>query len=74
MGRLLGVSQPTVWEWLNKGKSLPAEHVLAVEAATGVPKEQLRPDIYPPFEGEADNVPNATRADNARHVGTDHLP
>ena len=44
--RLLGVSQPSVWKWLDKGKSLPAEHVHAVVAATGIPKEELRPDLF----------------------------
>lgn len=47
MARLLGISQPSVWKWLDKGKPLPAEHVLAVEAATGVSRHDLRPDIYP---------------------------
>lgn len=47
MGRLLGVSQPTVWKWLQSTKRLPAEHCLAVETATGVSKHLLRPDIYP---------------------------
>lgn len=46
-GRLLGVTQATVWKWLNKSKLLPAEHVLKVEAATGVSRYDLRPDIYP---------------------------
>lgn len=45
--RLIGVSQPTVWAWLNEGKSLPAEHVLKVEADTGISRHDLRPDIYP---------------------------
>lgn len=45
--RLCGVRQPSVWKWLNKGKSLPAQHVLAVEAATGISRHDLRPDIYP---------------------------
>lgn len=47
IARLLGVTQPSVWAWLNRGKELPAEHVLAVEAATGVSRHDLRPDIYP---------------------------
>lgn len=45
--RICGVGQPAVWKWLNSGKHLPAEHVLAVEAATGVSRHSLRPDIYP---------------------------
>lgn len=46
MARLLGISQPTVWNWLDKGKLLPAEHVHAVATATGISKERLRPDIF----------------------------
>ncbi len=45
--RLIRKDQSTVWEWLDKNKPLPAEHVLAVEAATGVSRHDLRPDIYP---------------------------
>lgn len=45
--RFVGVSQPTVWAWLNDGKLLPAEYVLKVEAETGVSRHDLRPDIYP---------------------------
>lgn len=44
---ILGVSQPTVWRWLNQSKRIPAEYVLRVEAATGVSRHLLRPDIYP---------------------------
>lgn len=45
--RLLGRGQATVNDWLRLGKPLPAEHVLAVEAATGVSRHDLRPDLYP---------------------------
>lgn len=47
MADCFGVSQPTVWRWLNQSKQLPAEHVLTAEAATGVSRHLLRPDIYP---------------------------
>lgn len=47
LARICGVSQPAVWKWLQSSKRLPAEHCLAVEAATGVSKHLLRPDIYP---------------------------
>lgn len=43
----LGVTQPAVSRWLNTSKQLPAEFVLRVEAATGVSRHHLRPDIYP---------------------------
>ncbi len=51
LARLLGVSQPAVSGWHKRGTPLPAEHVLAVEAATGVSKHDLRPDIYPRDRG-----------------------
>ena len=66
-GRLVGRPQSTVREWLKR--ELPAEFCRSVEAATGVPKEELRPDIFPPEEGEADNTPTPIRSDN--HRGTD---
>lgn len=43
---IIGVTQQAVSKWLLRNKPLPAEHVLAVEAATGVSKYDLRPDIY----------------------------
>ena len=42
----LGVRQASVSRWVY-GR-VPAERVLAVEAATGVPRQKLRPDLYPP--------------------------
>lgn len=51
MARLCGLSQPSVWKWLQSSKRLPAEHVLSVEAATGISRHLLRPDIYPVVEG-----------------------
>ncbi len=44
---ICGVSQTAVWKWLQSSKRLPAEYVLRVEAATGVSRHDLRPDIYP---------------------------
>ena len=45
-GRLLGKRQSSVREWLKAGQ-LPPEHCLIVEAATGISRHALRPDIYP---------------------------
>lgn len=45
--RLVGVTQPSVWKWLKRRKSLPAEHVLLVERELGVSRHDLRPDLYP---------------------------
>ena len=42
LARKIGISQPSVSNW-NK---VPAQRVIAVEAATGVPRNDLRPDLY----------------------------
>jgi TorA maturation chaperone TorD len=42
LARRIGVSQPSVSNW----SRVPAERVLAVEAATGVARAVLRPDLY----------------------------
>jgi len=45
----IGVSQSLVSYWLKKSKKgVGAGFVLAIEAATGTPRERLRPDLYPP--------------------------
>ena len=41
-----GVRYQAVQKWLRRGK-VPAERVIAIEAATGVSRHDLRPDIYP---------------------------
>jgi TorA maturation chaperone TorD len=42
LARKLGIAQPSVSNW----NRVPAERVIAVEAATGVLRQQLRPDLY----------------------------
>jgi len=53
MARLLEVSQPTVSDWVNRMGQMPADDgkVLKVEAATGISRHELRPDIYPREDG-----------------------
>lgn len=52
LARICGVTQPTVWGWLNsKRKRLPAEYVRLVSTATGLPSHELRPDIFPVPQG-----------------------
>ncbi|BBC72896.1 conserved hypothetical protein [Altererythrobacter sp. B11] len=46
-GRLIGKRQSVIHDWLRDEKPLPAEYVLAVEAATGISRHELRADIYP---------------------------
>lgn len=47
LARICSVSQPSVWGWVNKRDGVvPAEHAAAIEEATGVPRYQLRPDLW----------------------------
>src|SRR4051812_34907534 len=51
LARQIGISQPSVSNW----SRVPAERVLIVEAATGIDRKILRPDLY----GGADETPDA---------------
>ena len=42
LARKIGISQPSVSNW----SRVPAQRVIAVESATGIPRRQLRPDLY----------------------------
>lgn len=61
MARLIGISQPSVWKWVQAGKHLPAEHVRKVEQSTGISKHLLRPDIFGEIAVEARDVDCDTR-------------
>jgi len=52
LARKIGISQPSVSNWAR----IPAERVLSVEAATGVSRAVLRPDLYAEQAGEVDEV------------------
>jgi TorA maturation chaperone TorD len=64
LARRIGISQPSVSNWTR----VPAERVLSVEAATGVPREILRPDIYGAPLDRRDEV-DAARADEYALLG-----
>lgn len=44
LAEAIGVSGPAISQW----DQVPANRVIAVERATGVPRCDLRPDLYPP--------------------------
>ncbi len=44
LARKLGITAQAIHKW----EHCPPRRVIAVESATGVPREQLRPDLYPP--------------------------
>ncbi len=41
-----GCTQQTVSTWVKGGKPIPAEYVVAIEKATGIPRAELRPDLF----------------------------
>jgi DNA-binding transcriptional regulator YdaS (Cro superfamily) len=48
LAQLIGVKQQHVWNWLNRGNSVPPEHCAAIEQATSgaVTRRELRPDDW----------------------------
>jgi TorA maturation chaperone TorD len=67
LARRIGISQPSVSNW----DRVPAERVVAVEAATGIPRAVLRPDLF--HEGRANSKIHeidAARAQEYRLLAT----
>ena len=50
IARNLGINQSNVGAWLTKNKSkrvqIPAIRAKQLESLTGIPREQIRPDIF----------------------------
>jgi DNA-binding transcriptional regulator YdaS (Cro superfamily) len=44
LSRKIGVTHAAILGW----HRVPAERVMAIEAATGIPRSVIRPDIFPP--------------------------
>jgi DNA-binding transcriptional regulator YdaS (Cro superfamily) len=42
LARALGIKHPAILQWVR----IPAQRVVDIERVTGVPREQLRPDLY----------------------------
>jgi TorA maturation chaperone TorD len=57
LARRLGISQPSISNW----NRVPADRVLSVEAATGVARVVLRPDLF-----GGDSIPKADETELAR--------
>lgn len=73
LARRIGSTQGSVWRWLN-GVKVPPKAALRIEQEFGIARQTVRPDIYPPPDSEADNLPTAARTDNARAASLDPLP
>lgn len=46
LGTLIGVSPSTPGNWKHEGRPIPPEHCVAIEKATGVTRQDLRPDDW----------------------------
>jgi DNA-binding transcriptional regulator YdaS (Cro superfamily) len=42
LARQLGINYQAIQQW----KKIPAKRVIAIEEVTGIPREELRPDLY----------------------------
>jgi hypothetical protein len=49
LARAIGINLSSLYSW----KRVPEARVNAVEAATGIPRTRLRPDLFPPDEPSA---------------------
>lgn len=45
----LGIKSPSISGWYAR-KRIPVERCSAIEVATGVPRHELRPDVFAPDE------------------------
>jgi DNA-binding transcriptional regulator YdaS (Cro superfamily) len=46
LAREIGVTQQAISERIKADKLVPAEWCVAIERATGIPRQSLRPDLY----------------------------
>ena len=65
LAREIGVTQQAISERIRAGKPVPAEWCVAIERATGIPRQQLRPDLYEGMTPSAAPITNVTPADMA---------
>jgi TorA maturation chaperone TorD len=60
LARAIGKSQSHIWHWLKVAKRVPAEAAVAIEKATGVTRQELRPDLYVEGKGTTDETMDQT--------------
>ncbi|KQN00549.1 hypothetical protein ASE78_05540 [Sphingomonas sp. Leaf25] len=60
--RLVGKHQSTINERLRKDGEIRDDEVLLVATATGIPKKELRPDLFGDVPREADTLKTGGRA------------
>lgn len=48
LAKQLGIAHQSFYSW----SRVPAERVIEFERITGIPRQELRPDLYPPQKAE----------------------
>jgi DNA-binding transcriptional regulator YdaS (Cro superfamily) len=61
LASILGIRAPSIYAW----RQIPPLRARAIEAATGIPRCELRPDIWPPEQYPRDTTPPAAANDAA---------
>lgn len=54
LARAIGVSPQAVSQWVTKRRPVPPRLAIAIEAATGVSRHDLRPDVFGPAPDQAE--------------------
>jgi DNA-binding transcriptional regulator YdaS (Cro superfamily) len=73
LAQRLGIQAPSIYSW----RRVPPNRVLAVEAATGISRHALRPDLYPPdipkrrARRPEDRAPTTAAPPSPEPVGTE---
>ena len=49
LAEALGIKRQAFYMW----KQVPPERVIPIETVTDIPRQRLRPDLYPPQKGQA---------------------
>ncbi len=58
LAQILGIKSASISEWKIRGR-VPAGRALAIEAATGVSRHELRPDVFGSAPAEGQGVADA---------------
>lgn len=54
LAKVLGITPEAICQWrTTQSKVCPAHQVLRMETITGIRRERLRPDLYPPEDAPA---------------------
>lgn len=71
IARLLGVSPQAVNQWVSGIRPVPSRHVLAIEAASGISRHELLPEVFGPAPGAVAPLSSGTFSSQAPSVLVD---